>query len=230
MAFFLLGVATVVVWLRHRDRSLLFLGMAIVLLSLVSLLGRVTAVLQVNSPLLTEVSLVGFMASGYALLLYRNSVIPLKRAWHVVALVAIAASTVGYEVAQALSAPTIVLSWAVIVLVLVWSATVLEPIVRFWLVARALPAVQAWRLRTLSLGFAGLVAILVFAVAVGTQSANPLVQILIQLLTLAITPLLYVSFSPPAWLRREWRSSEEEGLRAFMQDLLIVDDNADELA
>jgi hypothetical protein len=28
IAFFMLGVATVVVWLRHRDRSLLLLGMA----------------------------------------------------------------------------------------------------------------------------------------------------------------------------------------------------------
>src|ERR1700736_746939 len=134
IAFFLLGVATVVVWLRHRDQSLLFLGLAIVLLSLVSLLGRITAVLHLHPPLLPEVSLVGFMASGYALLLYRNSMIPLKRGWHVIALVTIAATTVAYEVAQALSAPKSVLTWAVGVLVLAWSATVLEPIVRFWLV------------------------------------------------------------------------------------------------
>jgi signal transduction histidine kinase/CheY-like chemotaxis protein len=230
LAFFMLGVATVVVWLRHRDRSLLFLGLAIVLLSLVSLLGRITAVLNINPPLLPEVSLIGFMASGYALLLYRNSMIPLKRAWHLTALVTLAATTVAYEIAQVLSAPKTLLAWAVAVLVLGWSATVLEPIVRFWLVARELPAVQAWRLRTLSLGFAGLVAILVFAVAAGTASANPAVEVLIQLVVLAIIPLLYVSFSPPAWLRREWRASEEEGLRAFMQDLLIVDGTAESMA
>jgi signal transduction histidine kinase/CheY-like chemotaxis protein len=230
IAFFLLGVATVVVWLRHRDRSLLFLGLAIVLLSLVSLLGRITAVLNVHPPLIGELSLVGFMASGYALLLYRNSMIPLKRGWHVTALVTIAATTAAYEAAQALSAPKSVLTWAVGVLVLAWSATVLEPIVRFWLVARRLPAVQAWRLRTLSLGFAGLVAILLFAVAAGTASANPLVEVLIQVVVLAIIPLLYVSFSPPAWLRREWRASEEEGLQDFMQDLLTVDGNAGLLA
>jgi signal transduction histidine kinase/CheY-like chemotaxis protein len=230
ISFFLLGVATVVAWLRHRDRSLLFLGLAIVLLSLVTLLGRITAILNLNQPLLAELSLVGFMASGYALLLYRNSMIPLKRAWHVTALVALSATTLAYEAAQAVSAPKNLLTWAIVALVLAWSATVVEPIVRFWLAARALPAVQAWRLRTLSLGFAGLVAILLFAVAAGTESANPLVQVLIQVVVLAIIPLLYVSFSPPAWLRREWRASEEEGLRAFMQDLLTVDGNADWLA
>jgi signal transduction histidine kinase/CheY-like chemotaxis protein len=230
IAFFLLGFATVVVWLRHRDRSLLFLGLAIALLSLVSLLGRITVVLHINPPLLAELSLVGFMASGYALLMYRNSLIPLRRAWHAAALVAIASSTIAYEWAQALSAPKNVLTLTVIVVVVVWSATVLEPIGRFWLVARELPAVQAWRLRTLSLGFAGLVAILLFAVAAGTQSANPMAEVLIQLVVLAIIPLLYVSFSPPAWLRREWRASEEEGLRAFMQDLLTVDGSAEALA
>src|SRR5882672_2129741 len=229
IAFCLLGVATVVVWLRHRDRSLLFLGLAIVLLSLVSLLGRITVVLHIGSPLLAELSLVGFMASGYALLMYRNSLIPLGRAWQAAALVAIASSTIAYVAAQALSAPKVWLTSTLIAVVVVWSTTVLEPIVQFWSVARKLPAVQAWRLRTLSLGFAGLVAILLFAVVAGTQSANPLTQVLIQLVVLAIIPLLYVSFSPPSWLRREWRASEEEGLRAFMQDLVAIDSTDDGL-
>ena len=228
-AFVLLGVATVAAWLRHRDRSLLFLGLAIVLLSLVSLLGRIGAILNVNLPLLAGLSVIGFMASGYALLLYRNSMIPIKRAWHVAALVTIAATTVAYLAGQALSAPKGLLTLAGLALVLTWSAMVLEPIVRFWLVARELPAVQAWRLRTLSLGFAGLVAVLLFAVAAGTESANPVVEVFIQVVVLTVIPLLYVSFSPPAWLRREWRASEEEGLRAFMHDLLTVAGTVDSL-
>src|SRR6202011_6074887 len=72
--------------------------------------------------------------------------------------------------------------------------------------------------------------ILVFAVGAGAVAANPAVQLAIQLVVLAIIPLLYVSFSPPAWLRREWRASEEEGLQDFMQDLLTVDGNAGLLA
>ncbi len=40
-------------------------------------------------------------------------------------------------------------------------------------------------------------------------------------MVLAVVPLLYLSFSPPAWVRREWRAAEEEGLRDFMQKLLL---------
>jgi signal transduction histidine kinase/CheY-like chemotaxis protein len=111
-----------------------------------------------------------------------------------------------------------------------WSATVIEPTIRFLLVARDLPAVQAWRLRSLSFGFGGLVAVLVFAVASLAFATQPVVEVLIQLGVLAIVPLLYVSFSPPAWLRRQWRSSEEEGLRAFMQDTLLQGDDPSTLA
>jgi signal transduction histidine kinase/CheY-like chemotaxis protein len=41
-----------------------------------------------------------------------------------------------------------------------------------------------------------------------------------------IVPFLYASFAPPAWLRRQWRSSEEDGLRAFMQDMLLLSDGS----
>ena len=57
----------------------------------------------------------------------------------------------------------------------------MEPIIRFWLVARNLPAVQAWRLRSLSFGFGGLVAILMFALGASAFASNALGQILIQL-------------------------------------------------
>jgi signal transduction histidine kinase/DNA-binding response OmpR family regulator len=226
IAFVLLGVATAVGWARRKDRSLGFLALAIVLLSLVSLLGRVPA--AYTPPLLPQISLIVFMGSGYALLRFRGSLIPLPRRWHLAAVVAIVVATAGFIAAQGLVAanlaPVTLQTAAVVVLVLVWSATIIEPIVRFWLVARHLPAVQAWRLRSLSFGFGGLVAILLFAVGASAFASNPMEQILIQLAALLIVPLLYVSFSPPSWLRRQWRSSEEEGLRVFMQDQLLGED------
>ncbi|MEA2629578.1 MAG: hypothetical protein QOJ10_2038 [Chloroflexota bacterium] len=226
IAFVLLGVATAVGWARRRDSSLGFLALAIVLLSLVSLLGRIPATYV--PPLLPQLSLLLFMGSGYALLRFRGSLIPLSRRWHAIAVIAMVAGSGGFLTAQALvaghAAPVSLKTGAGVALVLVWSASIVEPIVRFWLVARALPAVQAWRLRSLSFGFGGLVLILLFAVGAGAFMSNPLVQILIQLSVLLIVPLLYVSFSPPAWLRRQWRSSEEEGLRAFMQDQLLGED------
>src|SRR5258708_38130730 len=115
--------------MRHRDHSLLFLGLAIVLLSLVSLVGRLTVVAKISPPLLPEISLIAFMASGYALLLYRNSLIPLRRAWLVAALLAISAGARVYEAAQAPSPAQGPFRVSGIVAVPVWSAPVLEPII-----------------------------------------------------------------------------------------------------
>jgi len=234
LAFVLLGVAVGIGWARRRGGSLGYLALAIVLLASVSLLGRIPALLHFTPPLVSEISLIAFVGCGYALLRYRASLIPLPNRWHAVAVVAVAAAgglflAVRY-LASSKAVPVGVEAAAGIVLVLIWSAIVVEPIVRFWLVARDLPAVQAWRLRSLSLGFAGIVAILIFAVGAGAAGTNQGVQLAIQLIVLAIVPLLYASFAPPAWLRREWRSSEEEGLRAFMQDMLLLKESRATLA
>jgi signal transduction histidine kinase/DNA-binding response OmpR family regulator len=127
-------------------------------------------------------------------------------------------------------APTSLETAAGLFIVLVWGATVVEPIVRFWMVARDLPSVQAWRLRSLSFGFGGLVAVLLFAVGASMFSSSPMIQILIQVSVLVVVPLLYASFSPPSWLRRQWRASEESGLRAFMQDMLLLSEDPIKLA
>jgi signal transduction histidine kinase/CheY-like chemotaxis protein len=224
IAFVLLGVATAAGWLRHRERSLGFLALAIVLLSAVSLLGRLPALLHVNPTVLGDISLAGFMGSAYALLRYRSSIVPLRPPWHRVAVVAIVVATAVVVAAQALHTSRGLLTAAVIILVLVWMAAVVEPVIRFWLVARDLPAVQAWRLRSLSFGFGGLVAIILVAITIGGLVKEPVVQVGVELVVLAIVPLLYVSFSPPVWLRREWRASEEEGLRGFMEELLLSED------
>jgi signal transduction histidine kinase/DNA-binding response OmpR family regulator len=224
IAFVLLGIATALGWARHRDRSLGFLALAIVLLSLVVLLGRIPK--AYSPPLLPQISLLVFICSGYALLRFRDSLIPLTRRWHAVVVIGVVVACCGYLTTQGLVAvdavPLSLMTGAAVVLVLVWSAMVVEPIIRFWLVARDLPAVQAWRLRSLSIGFGGLVAILLAAVGSLAFKSTPLFQVLIQLSVLLIVPLLYASFSPPSWLRRQWRSSEEEGLRVFMQDKLLL--------
>jgi len=232
VAFVLLGVAVGIGWARRRDRSTGYLALAIVLLSSVSLLGRIPALLHVTPPLLTEVSLAAFVGCAYALLRYRASLIPLPNRWHAAAVVAVAAAGGLFVVLTYLagSVPTSVKAMAAIAFILIWCAIVVEPIVRFWLVARGLPAVQAWRLRSLSLGFAGIVLILVFAIGASAAGTNQVAQLSIQVIVLGIVPLLYVSFAPPSWLRRQWRSSEEEGLRAFMQDLLLLREDRAALA
>jgi len=234
VAFILLGVGTAISWARRRDTSLGFLALAIVLLSTVSILGRVQALLGITSAALTVLNLLAFVGSSYALLRFRGELIPLPVRWHVAAVVAMVVSLAAYGAAAALAARGVISARDATIpafaILVVWAATVIEPVVRFWLVARRLPAVQAWRLRSLSLGFAGIVAILAIAIAARALASSPLFQILVELSVLAIVPLLYVSFSPPAWLRREWRSAEEEGLRRFMQDLLLLEKDTDKLA
>src|SRR5256884_1087096 len=224
IAFVALGLVTAISWLRRRDRSLGFLALAIILLAAVSGLGRVQAHLPFMVPWLGVINLAGFMASAYALLLYRDTIIPLPGRWHVVAIVALTSASVFPLAAQATAAPQWVLIASLVFLIVVWCACVGEPTVRFWLVARSLPAVQGWRLRSLSLGFGGFVVLLMVAVPVASLVRQPLVQIIFELVALAIVPLLYASFSPPSWLRRQWRAPEEEGLRAFMEELLLSED------
>jgi signal transduction histidine kinase/CheY-like chemotaxis protein len=226
IAFALLGVVTAIGWLRRRDRSLGFLALAIVLLSLVSGLGRLQAHVPFTIPLLAQVELVGFAGSGYALLLYRNTLIPLPRRWHAAAIASLAAASVLILAAESLTADRTTLLVIAIVWILIWCACVGEPIARFWLVARSLPAVQAWRLRSLSLGFGGLVAVLLLLISVGVLVHQVAVQVAVEVMVLAIVPLLYASFSPPSWLRRQWRTAEEDGLRAFLEELLISEDRA----
>jgi len=151
IAFVSLGVATAIGWLRRQDRSLGFLALAIILLAAVVGEGRLQAHLPFTVPLLSQVTLLGFAGSAYALLRYRDILIPLPRRWHVVAAVSLAAASVLLLAAQAVGASRDVVLGIAVAWILIWCVCVGEPIVRFWLVARRLPAVQAWRLRSLSL-------------------------------------------------------------------------------
>src|SRR5437773_4647689 len=224
VAFVCLGVATAITWLRRRDRSLGFLALAIILLAAVVGEGRLQAHLPFTVPLLSDVGLLGFAGSAYALLRYRDSLIPLPRRWHIAAAAALAAASVLLFGAQALATSKEVLVGIAVAWLLVWCVCVGEPIVRFWMVARRLPAVQAWRLRSLSLGFGGLILVLLLAISIGVFVKQVAAQVAIELVVLAVVPLLYASFSPPAWLRRQWRAEEEEGLRGFMEELLLTED------
>src|SRR5439155_650042 len=109
----------------------------------------------------------GFARCAYALLRYRDSLIPPPRRWHVAAVASLAAASVTLLAAQAVTANRAVVLAIAVAWILVWCVCVGEPIVRFWLVARRLPAVQGWRLRSLSLGFGGLVLGLLLAISIG---------------------------------------------------------------
>ena len=223
IAFVALGVVTAVGWLRRRDGSSGFLALAIILLAFVSGVGRLEAHIAFATPLLGGISLVAFAACAYALLRYRDALIPLPQAWHAIGLGSLAAATALLLAGMVAGASRPIEIGVGVAWLAIWIACVVEPIVRFWLMSRYVPAVQAWRLRSLSAGFGGLVLILLLAISTGTLVRTPAVQIGLEVGALMIVPLLYVSFAPPAWLRRQWRAEEEESLRGFMEELLVAD-------
>src|SRR2546422_7016319 len=130
VAFVVLGAAVAIGWARRRDRSLGFLALAIVLLALVSLLGRLPMLLGFTPPLLSEVNLVAFIGVAYALLRYRGSLIPIPNRWHVAIVVAMVAG-VAFFLAARLFAPAGPVgrgyqTWAAVALLVVWTAVVIE--------------------------------------------------------------------------------------------------------
>lgn len=222
--FVALSVIILIDWLRYREGSRGYLALAIGLLGVTSLLGRISAITGTRfAVILGILSLTAFMASGYMLLIFRDSFVPLTRRLRLGALAAVVVAT-GFDLvvmppgARRLGP---LQSLAVILLVSVWAGCVLEPIARLWLASRGRPAVQRARLRALSAGYAGLVTVVLIAGIGGSAAATPPVQLGIQLVALIVIPLLYAGFAPPRWLRRTWREAEEDELRGAIQDLLL---------
>jgi signal transduction histidine kinase len=110
-------------------------------------------------------------------------------------------------------------STAVAAVLVAWTLCILEPITRFWIAASGRRAVEAARLRALSLSYAGIyLVVMIGTFGVSLGQVGTLVS---DLITLAVVPMLYVSFAPPAWLRRFWRQPEEDQFRSALHDLLL---------
>ena len=180
LSFLALGVFTVVDWLRHRERSRGYLALALATLGLTSVLGQLNALIGYRVPAVGGLTLILFMASGYSLLLFRDSFIPLSRRLRVGALVLTVTATAIALIVTLPSdphlQPTAPQSVATIVVVLVWSACVIEPIARFWMASRRRPVVQRARLRAIAGGYGAIVLILLVAGFGGAAATNPSVR------------------------------------------------------
>ncbi|MDQ6713319.1 MAG: HAMP domain-containing histidine kinase [Candidatus Dormibacteraeota bacterium] len=225
LSFLALGVFTVVDWLRHRERSRGFLALALGTLGLTSVAGQVNALTGYHLPAIADLALILFMVSGYALLLFRDTFIPLNRLLRVGALVLSVAAT-AFALAVTLPSdphqrPSAIQSAATIFLVLIWSACIIEPIIRFWIASRRRPAVQRARLRAIAAGYGAIVVILLVAGFGGASATNPIVQWLFEAVAVVALPLLYAGFAAPRWLRRLWRQGEEDEYRDAVHDLVL---------
>ncbi|HYL07095.1 MAG TPA: ATP-binding protein [Candidatus Udaeobacter sp.] len=220
--FIALGAAIAYRWYRERLRGQAALSLALVNLAIVAALGRIQGALP-GLWELSIVTIVAFILSSYFVLMFRNEFIPLspalRRGANVLLVLAIAVGLA--DVIFLRSGPPVIVSALGFFIVATWAVFVGEPIVRFWLASNAVPAVQRARLRFFSFGFAVLIAILIIDVVGGRALQSPTAILITQLIAMAAVPAIYVSFAPPALLRRIWRMSEESAVRAAMQDLLI---------
>jgi signal transduction histidine kinase len=222
LGFVLLGLVTSIEWYRHRGRAQGILALSLISLALVAALGRLQDLIG-QSKALGLVTILAFMASGYFVLLFRDAFLPLSQRARraATALFAVSSAIAVVDVTVLAGAGPSVASALAFELILTWAIFTGEPIVRFWLASGGLPSVQKARMRALSFGFAVLIAIVVVDVLGGTALQSPAAIIATQLVALAAVPLIYVSFAPPALLRRIWRMGEEAELRSAIQDLLI---------
>ena len=207
------------------------LAFSLIALALTSVIGRFQDPVH---PIgwLQVASVLAFLASGFFILLFRNEFIPLSHNAKLAAYGLLAVSiVVGIinSIALAAADPLIV-TIALLELIGAWAIFTGEPIVRFWLASNKLPAVQRWRMRFLSLGFLVIIAVLFVAVLDRAAFQSPASMIALQLIVLAVVPAIYISFSPPALLRRIWRISEEPEVRAALQDLLVFSPSREVLA
>jgi signal transduction histidine kinase len=117
---------------------------------------------------------------------------------------------------------------ATLAVLIVWAFCTVEPIIRFWIAARGRHAVESARLHALSVGYAGIL----FVVMLGTlgRSRGAVTSLVTSLITLAVVPILYVSFAPPGWLRQFWRQRDEAEFRSALHDLLLYSPDRQTLA
>ena len=222
LAFVALGAAAAYQWYRRRGRAQAMLALSLALLGVVAVIGRVQALVGASAWLST-LAVLAFLGCAYSVLLFRDAFLPLRprMRWAARGLLLVA-SLLGVALVTLLShAPRTVTTVAGLLLVAAWGVFIGEPVVRFWLASRGLPSVQRIRMRTLSFGFAVLIALVLVAALGGTAIRSPAGTIAVQLVAMAMVPVIFVSVAPPALLRSIWRMGEQAKLRDAIQDLLI---------
>jgi signal transduction histidine kinase len=221
LGFALLGIATAAEWYRHRGRARAMLTLALVLLAVVAIVGRVQDMLG-SSAALDAFTIICFLISGFFVLMFRATFLPLRTpALRAAVALLIVSCVIGIaDVTVLANSGQAITSVLALELVVAWTIFTGEPIVRFWLDSRNLPNVQKARMRALSFGFTVLLLVVVVSALGGTALQNPAAVIATQVLALAVVPVVYVSFAPPSLLRRLWRMGEEVELRSAIQDLV----------
>ncbi len=231
IGFAILGARTVLSWFRQPDRRHGYLALAMGSLALVVLIAPALGS-GIPGQILTDLTLGLFLLSGYSLVMFRDSFLPLPtgiRRGIAAAIVLVGVLAAAAQIPADPQRPhSLLQSIALGAVLLTWALCILEPIVRFWFAAGGRRAVEAARLRALSIGYAGVLLVVIMG-TFGAAWGQP-GTLITDLVTLAALPILYFSFAPPAWLRRFWREPEEYQFRSALHDLLLYSPDRQTLA
>ncbi|MFN2610560.1 MAG: PAS domain S-box protein [Actinomycetota bacterium] len=232
-AYIALALTTFARFIRHPDRAHGFLAMGIGMLGLTAVFARTNDLLGYRSQALEGLSVLSFLASGVGLMLLRDHVLAYsKRSLRLMAGIPVAialanvfaplpaGSGVTYQDSNLVAELSVICAWGI-------CAT--EPAIRFWFASKTLPSVQKARVRCLSVGYIGIFAVLLSAVAVGPTGQGPFLSTL-YVVALAFAVLLYLAFVGPRWLRTLWQRSEESALADTWEDLILAALSTRELA
>ena len=216
---------------------------AFTLLALVTTGGELSALFKQLSPVVPVLDLVFFMASAYALIELRNTLLPVRLRARLAVLAVLIVSTalvVPLALGPQNRKPTTFALIVVCALVLEWALCIIEPAIRFRFAARRLPVVQRKRLRALSTGYLGIAGALVLAVGTAlaaaaasdgrAQPADAGIGLALQIVVTAAVPWFYIGFAPPGWLRRHWREAETGAYRRANTALLTFADDVGTMA
>lgn len=232
-ALVLLGALTLADWTRHRDRSRQYLALAVGLLGLVAVLGQVIPAKGPAAVVVVAVTIALLMASAMAIVMFRDSLLPMARmalVAYAIAVGAVTAAAIAVNLGDPALKPAGVALTIDILLLLTWCAVVGLSIARLWRVSGTLPRVQRARLRSLNAGFGGIVVALLCSAIATVATLGLGFQIVVESLVLLSMPLLAAAFSPPGWLRRIWREREEVQYRNALNHLLLYSPDETTLA
>jgi signal transduction histidine kinase len=232
VAFALLAIRTVVSWVQHPDRRHFHLALALGSLAVLILISSAFGSPGLAGQVVTDVGVILFLASGYGLLMFRDSFVPfrpLTTRLVTAGIVLVGLLGIAAELPANIDSPhTPVQTLAVVAVLGFWAYCILEPIVTFWQSSRGRPAVEKARLQAISIGYAGLLLVVIVGTVAG--SLSPVNSLALDVLALATVPVLYVAFFPPAWVRRLWRQPEEDQFRHALHDLLLYSPDRETLA
>ena len=222
IGFAALAIRTAASLLSNTDRLHRFLALAMASLALMILVSPIYGGGGPAGTVTTDLEIVLFLASGYGLIMVRDSLVPFTRVGRRLltgGVILAGLAGIAVQLPARVNGPHSLLQMLALVAIIgLWVLCIFEPMVTFWRVAAGQPAVAKARLQTLSAGYLGL--LLVVFLGSLANSVAPGLSLAIDVLALAIVVVLYLAFFPPHWLRGLWRRPEEDQLRLALHDLL----------